>query len=271
MTDQGHDTQRSVCLQCKSLWQEIVSRWDLGMFEKKWPYSWQYKWFCLPGHHQTLIELRNSARDGCLLCSLLWQAGEVKTLHGVENLLQTSYSLRLREFYFGDASTALVAVVAPKEVQENGNLTLHGVRLLIRSWRGYSQPDALWTNSLRRRDCSTASDACFEMARTWLTSCVTTHMPCSLAEGVRKVQRGRFTPRRLLRLYVEGTRISIQLLSKAKALDPPPVYMTLSHCWGQKKPFMLNEHNMPLLEGGVELEKLPRTYADAVVITTQMG
>ncbi|KAK4934830.1 hypothetical protein LTR10_023998 [Elasticomyces elasticus] len=105
----------------------------------------------------------------------------------------------------------------------------------------------------------------------WLAECVTTHVPCSLAEKVRKLERAHFTPRRLLNLYTKGTHTYIKLLSNTKALDPPPVYMTLSHCWGQNQPLMLEKNSLSLLKGVIPLKDLPRTYADAVVITLRMG
>ncbi|KAI1608956.1 heterokaryon incompatibility protein-domain-containing protein [Exophiala viscosa] len=47
--------------------------------------------------------------------------------------------------------------------------------------------------------------------------------------------------------------------------------MTLSHWWGKEQPLMLEKHNILFLENIVQIEQLPGTYADAVVITLQMG
>lgn len=270
MTDQALSTQPSVCLQCKSLWREIVSRPKLDTLSLEEQSFRDDRTFSLPGHHQTLIELRNSAWAGCLFCSLLWQAAAVKTLRGTENLLKASYSLDVEHSH--DLKYTLIAVTAPKELHE---AAFRFVKLSPGPLPDFYATNASWTNRrgnrLHSRVPSTASNSCFNMARMWLTNCVTMHASCSQAEQMRKQQRGRFTPQRLLRLYTEGTQTCVQLLSNAKAMESTPVYMTLSHCWGQKKPLMLNKHNVSFLEGAIQLEQLPRTYADAVVITMRMG
>ncbi|KIV82712.1 hypothetical protein PV11_04801 [Exophiala sideris] len=262
----GQDaTQHSICLQCKSLWQEIVSQWEIRPLPSSLPHNpagWISTTHKPPGHHHhSLIELRNSATDGCLLCCLLWQIAAVKGLQEMESLLTAGYSLNVEtgEYwtYFSD-----ITVSIPKELQVDGHP--RGVRLVRR----------IHDNNFSRldyRDSSTASDGCFKTARTWLTDCVTNHMPCSLAEKVRRLERGHFTPRRLLKLDIRGIQTCIQLLSKTTVIEPPPDYMTLSHCWGLKKPLMLKKDNLSLLEDGIQLEELPKTYADAVVITLRMG
>lgn len=47
--------------------------------------------------------------------------------------------------------------------------------------------------------------------------------------------------------------------------------MTLSHCWGKKPTFKLTKNSQPDLEGGILISRLPKTYADAVMIAIMLG
>jgi len=258
MADQALSTQRSVCSQCMSLWRDLVSRWQRRPPETD---SFPPDPPMVREHHQSLIELRNSALDGCRSCSLLWSSASIKNLQMTESLLKANYRVQVG-LYPNVKAVGLMMVSAPRELQVGGGFSVN-ILTLPSSWRP-------WDDALHSRDSSTASEACFKVAKTWLTDCITTHTPCSLAEKLRKLERGHFTPRRLLKLYTNGTGVCVQLLSEAKAMGSAPEYMTLSHCWGKKQPLMLEKHSLSFLESIVQLKQLPKTYADAVVITLQM-
>ncbi|KAH9895541.1 heterokaryon incompatibility protein-domain-containing protein [Xylariomycetidae sp. FL2044] len=51
-----------------------------------------------------------------------------------------------------------------------------------------------------------------------------------------------------------------------------PAYIALSHCWGDLGiSFRTMNSNLPLMESGVEISLLPRTFQDAIVTTKSLG
>jgi hypothetical protein len=44
-------------------------------------------------------------------------------------------------------------------------------------------------------------------------------------------------------------------------------YICLSHCWGQKQPFMLTKETVSILKKGVLVSALPKTFQDAIFVT----
>ncbi|KAI1620796.1 hypothetical protein EDD37DRAFT_133233 [Exophiala viscosa] len=237
MADQALRTQQSICSQCMSLWRDLISLRQRSLSERYRPGKdrpgkdrpgkcmslWRALfpvrqrslsepfslWKIVRDHHQSLIELRNSAQHGCPFCSLLWISAAVKTLQRTESLLKVSYSVIVEP---SDVSFKVgsMEISAPKEQQVSGG----SCRIEIEETPNYN-----WSNIRHnRKDCSTASEACFNVAKRWLTDCTTTHMPCSLAGNLRKLERGQFTPRRLLKLFTDGDKTCLQLLSDAKAI-----------------------------------------------------
>lgn len=47
-------------------------------------------------------------------------------------------------------------------------------------------------------------------------------------------------------------------------------YVCLSHCWGDKKPFALNETTHDKLIAGLHLEDLPKTFQDAIMVARRL-
>ena len=48
-------------------------------------------------------------------------------------------------------------------------------------------------------------------------------------------------------------------------------YIALSHCWGQTKIFILEEHMLETMTHGIDWLRLPRTFQDAMIVTRRLG
>ena len=49
------------------------------------------------------------------------------------------------------------------------------------------------------------------------------------------------------------------------------IYICLSHCWGQKQPIMLTKESKSMLQDGVPVSALPKTFRDAIFVTRLLG
>src|SRR5271155_921748 len=80
-------------------------------------------------------------------------------------------------------------------------------------------------------------------------------------------------PSRLLKLTSHGKTAQIRLIHTEKLFidGSYPHYLTLSHCWGICKTLALKEEFLESFQNGVSFEELPKTYADAVIITLSLG
>jgi hypothetical protein len=52
--------------------------------------------------------------------------------------------------------------------------------------------------------------------------------------------------------------------------QPNILYVTLNHCWGQSQHYTLNPDTVADLKDGIEIEKLPKTFRDAINIASQL-
>jgi len=110
------------------------------------------------------------------------------------------------------------------------------------------------------------SQAAFEKAQTWLSQCVRNHQKCCPREGIREL------PTRVLEIVsadsTEGYKL--RLLETPRGEDLP--YAALSYVWGppsgQYRTVVRNFHAH--LED-IPVQRLPRTIADAVHCTHQLG
>lgn len=110
---------------------------------------------------------------------------------------------------------------------------------------------------------TTGSDETFDLARAWLSECVSTHEDC-------KIDKSRLElPGRLL--YLDATNAHQIRLLETTTIAPVPTYLTLSHCWGDAKFLTLTKTTYERLRGGINVSELPQTFQDAVRTTLQLG
>lgn len=78
---------------------------------------------------------------------------------------------------------------------------------------------------------------------------------------VKLVERSRDDPRNGLDVFGEAVGHTKQ---------PNNLYVTLSHCWGQSQHYTLNPDTLADLKNGIEIEKLPKTFRDAINFASQL-
>ena len=99
----------------------------------------------------------------------------------------------------------------------------------------------------------------------WVRRCVKEHPICNLDKT------SDYTlPTRLLDLGDRSEPLLIRL-TETKTLEQDSRYITLSHCWGGKVPFILKNGNVNDFKQGVHISELPLSFQHAISITHSLG
>ena len=114
------------------------------------------------------------------------------------------------------------------------------------------------------------SESSVSLVRRWIATC-DEQDECrlrSLSDVYRTQGRPRFA--RIIDVQ-EGP--SDPRLSAVDEIPAGAIYMTLSHCWGdpKHKPLTLTLNTLVAFKAGIPWNKLPKTFADAIVFTRNMG
>jgi hypothetical protein len=116
--------------------------------------------------------------------------------------------------------------------------------------------------------CSTASEASFQLARAWLTDCLTNHLRCR--KGLHR-ESHNYLPTRLLDTNPDERDPRRLRLCLGSDLESTEAYLTLSHCWGTTPTKKLTSDNIDALKSGFHFEELPLTFQHAVLIARELS
>jgi hypothetical protein len=106
---------------------------------------------------------------------------------------------------------------------------------------------------------STGSPECINLARRWLSHCQANHTLCRDLNSAQNP-----LPNRVIDVGKTGdTSVRLHVPS-APQYEP---YLTLSHCWGNADIVKLNTRNEAVLQAGIPLQRLPKTFRDAISFT----
>lgn len=114
-----------------------------------------------------------------------------------------------------------------------------------------------------RRPISTdsSSEACLNMAASWLERCASSHESCPPQAAVP-------LPTRLIDIPEEGQECRLHISTSGEKGH----YVTLSHCWGPDGvKFLLKKANLEQLRGTIHIQDLPKSFQDAITITRRFG
>lgn len=117
--------------------------------------------------------------------------------------------------------------------------------------------DAL--SSLQIKEDTTKSEVTFNLGLQWLQNCVKDHPLCSESGHIPKL------PTRLLE--ISGGESQFIRLIRTSDLDVHPIYMTLSHSWGNAIFLKLTTSTFREMSLGLPTTELPQTFQDACLIT----
>ena len=100
----------------------------------------------------------------------------------------------------------------------------------------------------------------------WYNECLGEHEECRQESSIEDFWR----PRRLLRLTASGDCSVIRSKDDGVAQNGAP-YATLSYCWGQAEFIKLTAANATMLEAGIRIVDLPKTFQEAITICRSLG
>jgi hypothetical protein len=108
--------------------------------------------------------------------------------------------------------------------------------------------------------CPTSSKS-IDIAKQWVQDCLHMHPQCSRADDMP-------LPTRVVDVGPESEAASPRLLVTRGRSGK---YVTLSHCWGTSYRVTLTKNNLPKFEEAILLNKLPKTFQDAIQLTRLLG
>jgi hypothetical protein len=112
----------------------------------------------------------------------------------------------------------------------------------------------------KRTKETTVSEENFDIIKTWISKCSETHKECNAPQPPEVT-----LPTRLIWI-----RRHPRLVTSDK-LPGGTRYIALSHCWGLKPIFSLRKAILDDLLERIPVEKLPKTFRDAMLITMKLG
>lgn len=114
---------------------------------------------------------------------------------------------------------------------------------------------------------STQSATTMCQAAAWIKHCQDNHQS-------RKPGRKDWWPTRLLDcgLAINPSQEQIRIVESDSNINPlRSLYVTLSHCWGDKDHLKLTTRNYAEFLQGVALSRLPRLYQDTIYVARYLG
>lgn len=204
-------------------------------------------------NYGTIKAVKKSARRGCHLCSLIYD--DSKNYTKSTRLDDFVYSLEIIDFITRRQNRQVwFKVIVEGKLFQN-------IRMIP------CQPSSLGADTLSKslKYVSTASDEAFQMASSWLTTCLESHTTCS-----RPSSSGGFLPSRLLHVSLHNEVLRMKLCPR-QMLIPEVQYLTLSYCWGNTNHFVLTSQTCSAFETNIPITELPKSILDSALITIRLG
>lgn len=226
-------------------------------------------------HRGTASVLEYSGKFGCHLCSLLYDQLNRDSLR--EELRERERTFTVDEKY---PKSYEIKIVLMKSVQdsiriaENVTRSYFGSLVMIESFplesgevRSCSLDLYLYSSPIADNPtATTASDASFALARSWVHNCTSNHNKCTRNIGLNDQK----PPTRLIDVGSDSS--DPKLYETSERLPGASIeYVTLSYCWGKARTLTLTTTNYQSFLGGIPMDKLPTTLRDAIIITRNLG
>ncbi|KAF1970674.1 HET-domain-containing protein [Bimuria novae-zelandiae CBS 107.79] len=241
-------------------------------------------------HHISVTSLRRAAEDGCRICKAIWR--ECVTGFGKEDWSDSEVSTRFSVVQHkrstvadaileGDEMELRIEVerlMGNDEIQRDMVFSLlpydpfeHCTAKYVRrnvSGLTEIQGDVLYDGQPGERQESVAHEESSSftsrnLLSKWYRNCLENHKHTDC----RSIFDGSYTPSRLLDIGLVPSD-SLRLLDfEGKHLHAlPPVYATLSHCWGNSQPLQLLTTNIQRMKNRIPRERIPRVFSEAIEV-----
>ncbi|KAI1451579.1 HET-domain-containing protein [Annulohypoxylon moriforme] len=112
-----------------------------------------------------------------------------------------------------------------------------------------------------RLDPDLSSQVNFDLARSWLSTCLNQHSACPNIETA-------ILPTRVIDVSTDGNSRIPRVIDSQHMSDP---YAALSHCWGGPIFQCLTAKTLPAYQQRLPIQDLPANFRDAIYITRQLG
>ncbi|KAK7747109.1 hypothetical protein SLS62_009164 [Diatrype stigma] len=149
---------------------------------------------------------------------------------------------------------------------DSERFTLHGQanHPVLQIYSAKGQPQAYRFPHAPELPVNAAATTTHKFIRRCLEDCVRNHIACRKAgQGLDPIW-----PKRVLQIDPSSARV--RLVPFNKSMDQQ--YTALSYCWGPgQPPFKATQTTLPALRDGISVKVLPRTIADAVRFSLQIG
>ncbi|KAB5577786.1 heterokaryon incompatibility protein-domain-containing protein [Coniochaeta sp. 2T2.1] len=123
-----------------------------------------------------------------------------------------------------------------------------------------------WAGPSTEISLDSSSPACFELVKSWISDCLTSHASCP-------VDRSPLLPTRVVDVGLDSSSQPPRL--HISAPDQREEYIALSHCWGPPakaaKTIKTTAATLQAHQTEIPWEKLSKTFQDAVTITLNLG
>ncbi|KAE8448134.1 hypothetical protein EG329_009738 [Mollisiaceae sp. DMI_Dod_QoI] len=200
------------------------------------------------------FELEASTRSGCRFCAFLLQS-----LKDTE-ILDTFRKIEARLYHLNENATSSLSIQ---------NWGTNPIQLLWLNLPGTvcTSCNAGIAADLKFESCFLPASAdCYDdplnvldIASNWLSTCSANHELC-------KSSNDGPLPSRLVSIAGESPRLVL-----VSGCTEKPRYATLSHSWGSHDIIKLTSENLDLLMRTLPVEKLPKTFKDAIEIAQRLG
>ncbi|TVY44704.1 hypothetical protein LOCC1_G004620 [Lachnellula occidentalis] len=214
-----------------------------------------------PPHHNSLLELRRSAKKGCALCAL-FMSDVICSGHVADTEVE---SLDMRDIESENSNHSvrgLYSRVCPSHMW----LAPGSMQWTLFMNRGRNFSSIVFSPVLhpvyynyKKPYSSPSHDELTLLASEWLRNCNDHHDNCLHASHDCKL------PTRLLRIDRQNCQLthSVNLPCNTK-------YATLSHCWGTGQNLKLTKSNLHAFENTIPWNELCKTFQDAIFIASKL-
>ncbi|KAI1761020.1 heterokaryon incompatibility protein-domain-containing protein [Hypoxylon sp. FL1150] len=204
-----------------------------------------------------------SVRAGCVICKRIHGEAHSKWWERLARDMKQKVSISKSAWFH--MQYALVPSEGALRVEfevKGGLIDMHHFRHLRIPLRIVATADAF--DAARGADLATDTGPgpAWSIARGWLQTCLESHRSCGH-------DKGDFLPTRLL--YIGTGPGDPARLCYTKYLKSRVQYISLSHRWGNIQIFRLLRENRLELEKKLPLDRLPKTFLDAMEVTRCLG
>ena len=223
--------------------------------------------------HHDIRTLERSADAGCHLCTLILSQINLPDLEMMRKDLDEAFVSSCRQIGILINSYKLQVNAWRHYISSRINVYHDFDHIQQQAWSRIARLDIIpeeqdYTNEERSTSYLNCSDATLLQIAQWMGECLTSHSKCFDIQTLTATRD--ILPLRLLDL---APALDPDLI-KLEYTEPLPVhtvYATLSHCWGRNCKTSLTTSSLAQFQTGIDLNTLPRTFQEAVLLTRKLG